>query len=325
MALKRKRDLTITTAVTAGQPVTINIPRNLEYHVIYLQGSDDNGLALASMVTTVEVLVNSKTQRVFTLQQLNDLNALNGSPFDESAIQNSAGATPAIGTAGYLGCIGIYFAELWRKLLGDQEFFAWGTGNVNSFQLKINIASTAVNPKLTAWAEYAVPLANVTVNNVQKTVPVPIGVIAKWFAPVIPINGTQQKIDNLPLKDAYQSIHFFDPAYLYNGAITVAKPGGFGNGPANACGIKKLTISVNGNVIHERTKGENDASLIARGMYPNATRYDWVADADDIIASALAMDVFQGQPVTEFLLTLDLWDGSARNIQAITVRNGAPE
>ena len=326
MALKRKRDLTITTAVTAGAPVTINIPRNLEHHVLWLQGGDANGMLLATMITQVQVLVNSKVQRTMTGQQLNDLNALNGSAFDESPLQNTTtGATIQPGNAGYIGVLGIYLAELWRKLLGDQEFFAWGTGNINSFQLQLTINAAAATPFLSAWAEYANPLATVTTNGVAKTVPVPMGVIAKWFAPLIPVNGIQQKIDNLPLEDAYQSVHFFDPAYFYGGAITVAKPGGFGNNPPNACGIKKVTVSVNGNVIHERTKSENDASLIARGLYPNATRYDWVADADDIIASALAMDVFMGQKVVEFLIVLDLWDGTARNIPCIAVRNGPPE
>ena len=326
MALKRKRDLTITTAVTAGQQVTINIPRNLEHHVLWLSGSDSTGMALATMITQAQVLLNGKVQRTMTGQQLNDLNALNGSGYDEDALQNTTtGATIAVGNAGYIGTIAIYFAELWRKLLGDQEFFAWGTGNINSFQLQLTIAGGANAPFLNAWAEYANPLATVTTNGVSKTVPVPIGVIAKWFAPLIPVNGIQQKIDNLPLQDAYQSIHFFDPAYFYSGAITVTKPGGFGAGVPNACGIKKVTVSVNGNVIHERTKSENDKSLIARGLYPNATRYDWVADADDIISSALAMDVFMGQKVVEFLITLDLWDGTARNIPTITVRNGPPE
>lgn len=277
MATKRQIQLPSWNGIKQNQTSTIDLPIGPRYHSITLK-LQAAGKTLTQMVNEIRVKVNGKVQRVHTASELDALNTLMGALY---AVQNAGGA----GNAYYLT---LYFAEPWRIVQQIREGLAWSTGGLGTFQIEVDFNATAESVgalSCTAWAEVDNSLD-------AKGAPVGLGQISKWYRTQVPVVGTAQPFGGFLKRDWYQQISFFD---------------------AN---ITQVQIKVDNIVIRDIPKAVNDAILVARGMTPVAGRYDLVFDHDDILGSALPMEL-GGQKVQDFQCNLTLSDGTARNIPVI--------
>lgn len=277
MATKRQIQLASWNGIKQNQTGTIDLPIGPRYHSVTLRVKAA-GKTLTQILSEIRVKINGKIQRVHTATELDALNTFLGTPY---ASQNSGGA----GNYYYLT---LYFAEPWRIVQQIREGLAWSTGGVATFQIETDFNATAESGgalDCTAWAE---------VDNSfdAKGNAAPLGLISKWYRTQVPINGTSQQFTGFPKRDAIQQVSFFD---------------------AN---ITQVQIKVDNLVIRDIPKGVNDATLVARGMTPIAGRFDIVFDHDDVLGSALPLEL-NGNKVQDLQFNLTLSDGTARNIPTI--------
>ena len=110
--------------VVATGTAIVNVPVGPTYHYIQIAYKEAGTLAaetdLEDAITGIRVKINGKTQREFTGAELNDLNAVRGITFEAGMIQ-------------------IFFAEPWRTSVQAEDILAWGTGDVDTFQIEIDI------------------------------------------------------------------------------------------------------------------------------------------------------------------------------------------
>lgn len=289
MAVKRVTKLPTISGIVQGGTATLDVPIGPRYHLIWIRAKAA-AKTLVQIVSEMRIKLNGKVQRVHTATELDALNTMQGVG-SIYASQNSGGA-------GNDYFIAIFLAEPWRKQAAVAEGMAWGTGDLGTFQIEIDLnASAGATITLEAYAE----VDNSIVKDAQgKDAQAPIGLISKWFRTQIPITGTTQNIQTFPRRDNYQQISFFD---------------------AN---ISNVQIKVDNFVIRDVTKAQNDATLVARGIVPVAGRFDMVFDHDDILDSALPM-IVNARQVQDFQVNLTLSDGTARNIATIYQVIGRPE
>jgi hypothetical protein len=280
MATKRLVQLASWNGIKQNQTGTIDLPIGPRYHSVILK-VQAAGKTLTQILSEIRVKVNGKVQRVHTATELDALNTLQGT----SAIyasQNSGGA----GNAYYLT---LFFAEPWRVVQQIREGLAWSTGGLGTFQIETDFNATAESGgalSCTAWAEVDSSL------DAKTGAPDPLGIISKWYRTQIPVVGTSQPFTGFPKRDAYQQISFFD---------------------AN---ISQVQIKIDNIVIRDIPKAVNDAVLVKAGMVPIAGRFDLIFDHDDILGSALPMQI-GSNVVQDFQCNLTLSDGTARNIPVI--------
>jgi hypothetical protein len=284
MATKRQVQLLSIQGVVQGQTATVTVPSGPRYHSITLQAKAATKTG-AQIISEVRVKINGKTQRVHTYTELNALNLLNGAIYAE--YQPTAGA-------GNDYFITLFFAEPWRVRQDMREGLAWGTGDVGTFQLEVDINATAgATITLLAWAE----VDNSTGPDGKAA---GLGLVSKWYRTLIPVAGTSVNFWSLPRKQAYQQISFFDSF------------------------ITRVQVVLDSIIIRDVTKAQNDARLVASGMTPVAGRFDLVFDHDDILANALPMEIGANR-AQDFQLNLTLSDGTARNIATIYQILGQPD
>lgn len=171
-------------AVGAGQTATLELPvGDLAYHslqVVYGTGTA-GGASQANMeseITGVRIKIDGKVQRTFTAEQLFDINAVKGVGFNT-------------------GILPILFSEPQLRTVAGEEALSWGTGDISTFSLEIDIDSGATSPTLSAKAE---------VSRVRR----PMGPIVKWKRFTVPITASGiRNLTNLPKADAYFALHAF--------------------------------------------------------------------------------------------------------------------
>lgn len=304
------------SAIVAGvafnaHTITVDCPVGPRYHAIYIKClSAGTAKVGTDLLGEIRLKVNGKVQRVFTADELNKLNLLNGVEW----------ACKGFATAATEFTLPIWFAEPWRKSTEAQQGLAWSTGDVSSFQLEVDIKAygivAAVNG-LTFQAE--IDDSFITVDG--KTVPQPMGVITKWFNFQLPIVAASSWHDftGFPKRGFYQSIHLID---------------------AN---IDEFEIKVDNSIYHQDTATGNIAKLQQRQMLPSptatATPYtvaadmptrgmvDIVLDRDDRLDSALPMVYPNGRPVQDFNVRVKSGASGtiSRNVKAIVQVAGAAE
>jgi hypothetical protein len=271
MPVKRFIPLPSFSTITKANCAVCNIPVGPRYH--YIQISGDSGAAelATNHLTEIRLKVNGKQQRQMTYAELQGLNALNGSAY---GIQDN-------GANGATFQLPIFLAEPWRKSNATQDLLAWATGNVDSFQLEIDLTnSTNSVDSLRAVAL----IDNSIVTDNGREVQQPMGAIVKWFRTVIPAPATTVDINfgAINNRDNYQSISFTDSSNV----------------------ITSYKVIVDGFTVRECTKKENNALLAAYGMTPRTTHLDVVFDADDIINNYLPMVGRNGERVQDFRIQL---------------------
>jgi len=169
-------------AVAAGQTATVDLPTDGTYHGLIIHfvnnAIDAVQATMETLLTQFRLKVNGKVQRVFSAQQVFDINADHGQTV----------------TAGY---IEIFFAEPWRRTTQGEDALAWGMGDVDTFQLEIDIGAAAVNPVLSLKA-------------VKTPENRPMGPITKWkrFSMSPGVAGIFN-VMTLPKNDPYYALHFW--------------------------------------------------------------------------------------------------------------------
>lgn len=308
MALKRISQLPALTGVVAGDTATLDIPIGPRYQVLWLRVSDGNNADASTIIDELRLKVNGKVQRIMTIAELDGLNSLMNDPAynvitqdggTKAITQARSIVTPGAGmysifkTAAKVTYVPIFFAEPWRPFAVAEEL-AWGTGNLSTFQLEVDVAAAANAPVIQAYAE--VDNAVITTNGLSRAVP--MGLITKWDRLQVAINSTKLQWQGLklPAGDTLLSLHFID---------------------AN---ISNVAIKADSYEWRDLSQADNQIVLHSRRMTPRSTAYDVILDYDDIPGGAgLKLD-----GVRDFRVNLDLSDGTPRNIAVLVQSLGNP-
>lgn len=150
------------SGVAANQTATIDLPVVDTYHKLQLTygtgtGGGANQVNTEAEITEIRLLVNGSVQRVFSAEQLFNINAFRGISF----------AT---------GIIPIYFSHPWGRSAAGEDAPAWHMGDVQSFQMEVDIGG-ATTPTLTGIA-------------VKEVSNLPMGPIVQWKRGVLQVAAT---------------------------------------------------------------------------------------------------------------------------------------
>jgi hypothetical protein len=181
------------SGVGAGQTAVVNVPfGNITYHKLQLEfgctnASYGNQANTESYVTGIRLKINGKTQRTMSAKQLNSINAYFGRSFQARGVG-----------AALLGYLEIFLSEPWRRTPQAEDALAWGTNNIASFTIEVDLAAGVTGPTLNGRA-------------VVEYVSRPIGIISKWYAGQQPVTATGLVVNNTLNKNAgaFQQIHCF--------------------------------------------------------------------------------------------------------------------
>lgn len=299
-------------AAFSAHTVTVDLPVGPRYHAIWLkQPNPGAAKVMTDLYGEGRLKVNGKVQRVFLADELNKLNILNG--FQWAAF--------GAGTAAAAFSLPIWLAEPWRKSTDAQQAMAWGTGDVSSFQLELDIKAYAAAAAGLVAPTFQAEIDDsfITVNG--KELPTPMGVITKWFNFQLPVTALSSWHDytGFPKRDFYQSIHMID---------------------AN---VDEFEVKVDNSIYRQDLTVDNLVKLKHRDMLPNPSAtatpfgvaadlptrgmYDIVFDHDDRVDSALPMVYPNGRRVQDFNLRYKTGAGGAapRNIKTIIQVAGVAE
>jgi hypothetical protein len=191
MAVKRKIPLNQIEGVTAGGTAIITLPKGVRYHSIHLEyktgtaGGSTEANCEAEL-TEIRVDIDEVTQRKASAKELFDIN-------------RTKGVTPNVGAA--VAYLPIFFSEPQRDSKIKREATAWGTANVGSFQVAVDIDAGATNPILGGYA---------IIDDVFEA---PQGIV-KWKRNTITVGATGELPYRLDTEkgDSYQGIFLFETA-----------------------------------------------------------------------------------------------------------------
>lgn len=169
-------------AVAAGSTATLSVPLTATYRAIWLQYAESGVLAnqatMEAAIAEIRVKLNGRIQRRMTGADLIMLNAFNSLPF----------------TAGFLP---IVFAERQRRTADAEDALGWGTLDLQTFQVEVDIASGATAPTLAAYAEIGPANREMGTRG-----------IVKVFSHHFPVGATGvNNLVTLPKQDAYLALH----------------------------------------------------------------------------------------------------------------------
>lgn len=269
----------------SAHTVSVDMPVGPRYHAIWCKQSNPGAAkVMTDLFNEIRLKINGKVQRVMTADELNKINILNG--FEYAAF--------GAGTAATAFSLPIWLAEPWRKSTDAQQAFAWGTGDVASFQLELDIKAYGAAAAGLVAPTFQAEIDDSFISVNGKEVPTPLGVITKWFNFQLPVNAASSWHDytGFPKRDFYQSIHFVD-----------------GN-------LDEFEVKVDNSIYRQDTIVDNRAKLKSRGLLanPTATATPWnvaadlptrgmediVFDHDDRADSALPMVYPSGRRVQDF-------------------------
>ncbi len=295
----------------AAHTIVIDLPVGPRYHAIWCSANPGAAKLGTDLFGEMRLKVNGKTQRTMFADELNKLNILNGVLY----------ASRGIATAATEFHIPIWLAEPWRNNPASADGMAWGTGDVGTFQLEVDIKAYAGAAAGLTLPNFKAIIDNslINVNGVFR--PTPLGVITKWLVFQLPIAQLSSYHDftGLPKREFYQSIHLIDS------------------------NIDEFEVKVDNTIIRQDTVTGNNAKLYHREMIPNPTAtatpatvaadmptrgiVDIVFDEDDRLDSALPMEDGRGNKVQDFNLRIKSGAGGAapRNIKTIIQLAGPAE
>lgn len=172
--------------VSAGATATIDLPRGLPTYlgVLLDYGTSTAGgpteANIEAELTELRVNVNGVTQVKMTSAELFTLNALYGRPYSGSD-----------------GVFYLPFSYPHMRSTGGEDALAWGTADVDSLQIEVDIDAGATSPTLKAYG--------VTLPIRQR-----MGPIRKVRRQTIPVAATGTvNVSTLPKSDAYLALHAF--------------------------------------------------------------------------------------------------------------------
>ena len=184
---RRIAELNDFNSVAAGQKATLQVPVGaLAYSSIRLNygTATAGGPTRANMEAEIErvrINIDGVTQREFTAAELFAINAYHGVP-----VRN--------------GSLPIFFAEPWRRTVQGEDALAWRVGDIDTFQIEVEIASGASSPTLDARSVYNdIPAENSAMRP-----------IVKWRRFNIPVSATGLRNEStLPKDNPYYALHCF--------------------------------------------------------------------------------------------------------------------
>lgn len=226
--------------VGAGQTATLDLPvGDLVFHgidVVYTTATAGgaNQVNMEAELTAARLKVNGKVQRRFTAEELFDINGFNGIAF-------ATGAFP------------IFLSEPWRRAPQGEDALGWGTQDVDTMQLEIDIAAGATAPTLEARLE---------VERVRR----PMGPIVKWRRFNVPVSAVGLvNVTSLPKEDAYYRLH------------------------AHSAVIDDVEVNVDQVEKFKATAARNTNLLTRYGLSPVAGWFHIAFDRTQRVADALSM------------------------------------
>jgi len=180
--MKAPRSLPSFNSVGAGQTATLDCPVTGTYDTFmftYNCGTA-GGPTQANMeaeITEVRMLINDKVQRRFSAEELFDTNYHHGQGWPND------------------GEITIHLAEPWRRSAQGEDALGWGMGDVNSFQIQVDIAAGTATPTLSGKC-------------VRQKQTVPMGPIVKWRKHTVPVTAVGLvNVTTLNKNDNYLALH----------------------------------------------------------------------------------------------------------------------
>jgi len=260
-------------AVGAGQTATLDIPLGPTYHAIYLVYRESGTLAaevdLKAGIDDYRVKINGKAQRTLSATQSLELNQIYKMPFNA-------------------GCLPIFLAEPWRRTGAGEDSLAWGTQDVSTFQVEVDIATGATAPTLEAYAE---------ISRVRR----PLGIISKNRRFTIGVTGTgDRQIQNLPkIGTSYAAIHAFE---------------------TTAADIASMLVEI------DQTKVWETPSFLANAIYDanlietQSGIFSVIFDFDRRVSSTLSMVKSDGTVVSDFMVTANV--ANAQDFTLVTEEFG---
>jgi hypothetical protein len=274
--MRRKIVLTSINGVAAGQTATLDLPcGGRRYFALYLIYKVTGAQAtIEADLTEIRLVVNGKVQRRFSSADLNIVNATKGIAF-------------------ILGMVPIILAEPRRREIRGEEGLCWGTADVSTFRVEIDIAAGAAAPTLTAFAEV-------------DDVPSPLGPIMKWYKETFTATGAQTlNVTTLSKKrGSYAAIH------------------------ARTALVTRMKATVDGLDIFDVDRATYVAMLTRRPLLAmQASNFSLLFDDSDQVTDALPMARLVGQnnlqEVAEF--RLDLTCSGAGSIPLLMECVGQPD
>lgn len=256
-------------AVAPGQIATADLPvGDVAYHHLrigYGTGTA-GGPTRANMEAEIErirLLLNGVVQREFTAAELFALNAYHG-----VAVQD--------------GVLPIFLSEPWRRSVQGEDSLAWGTADVRTFQVEVEIAAGATNPTLKGL-------------NLFERVRRNLQAIVKWNRFTVPITAVGVTNWLPPREDAYYAIHAF------------------------SANITDVEVTVDGEKVIKATDGELDALQTDLGNVPQTGLLAIDFAPTNRVSDALPMITGQGRNarrVAQFQLDFNM--GAATTFPVVT-------
>lgn len=208
------------TPAIAGEWTTLNVNLGRTYRSIGIEYKESGVLATAATIATaleeVELVINGSVVRRETAAYIQMKQAL-------------------IGKASNDGYLDIDFAEEWANAIASQEYFALGSGDLNSIQLRIKIASGRTAPSIKATAR---------VNIEAQTQP--SGIIKKTSFVQVTVSATGTVNVALPRTENITALH------------------------AESSDIDSVKVTGENTVIFEQTKEQHENDLVGLGLTPQA-------------------------------------------------------
>lgn len=271
---RQRVDLPSFNSVGAGQTATVTVPTGPRYHAIFLKYKENaNQATIEADLSQIRIKVNGKVQRVATLEELNKINALNGYAFQA-------------------GMIPIFFSEPARRNVTSEDALAWGTVDVSTFQIEIDIDAGATAPKLEGFAYIDM-------------VPARLTNIMKWKRQSIQNNQAGElTVNTLPrvTGDVYHRMHCFETA------------GG---------DISSIEVNLDRTEVYTQKDADNDAILAMRGLEPQTDVFHVVFDETQRIEDGLPLDDGNGNRVQDFSVKWTM--ATANSFTLLTEVRGKPD
>lgn len=183
MVAPNLRILPSFNAVGAGDTATLTVPRGPTYRQIMLYytpgGTAANEATMKSDITEIRVKINGVIQRILSATQLLEIAKIYG-----ISVTN--------------GIIPIFFAEPWRRNADGEDILAWGTQDIQTFQIEVDIDGGATSPQLKAYADISDQKRN-------------LGVIKKNRRYNVGVTATgDRQYNELPKGPSYYALHLFE-------------------------------------------------------------------------------------------------------------------
>jgi len=210
-------------------------------------------------------------QRRYSAKEINLINHLNG-------YEHIAGFLP------------IFFSEPWRRNAGGEDILAWGMQGVGTFQIEIDVASSASSPTISGYA---------VVDNVQQ----PLQSIIKVRKQTVGVSATGAvTVSTLPKRDVYHRIHCLENT---------------------AADIADVEVTIDSLEVYKMDDAENSALLATRGFNEDAKAFHIIFDETQRVEDGIPMAKANNQPIAEFRIDVNM--AAANDFTMLVETRGNPD